>query len=221
MTRLLPVKCLFVLAGGLAAVVTAAADDPSAAAQSAEPGFEAIFNGKNLAGWEGNTDLWKVRDGMIVGDSPGIRRNEFLATKREYSDFELRLEFKLHGGRGNSGIQFRTRRVPDSTEVEGYQADIGEDYWGCLYDEHRRRKVLAQADAKLADVLKKDDWNEYVIRAQGDHIVLKINGVTTVDYHEPDAKIARKGIIAVQVHSGPPLRVDFRNLRIRELDKGE
>ena len=82
MTRLLPVKCLFVLAGGLAAVVTAAADDPSAAAQSAEPGFEAIFNGKNLAGWEGNTDLWKVRDGMIVGDSPGIRRNEFMAPER-------------------------------------------------------------------------------------------------------------------------------------------
>ncbi len=195
------------------------ADDQPATAGTVEPGFQSIFNGKDLTGWEGNLELWKVRDGMIVGDSPGIRQNEFLATKKRYGDFELRLEFKLHDGAGNSGVQFRTRRVPDSSEVEGYQADIGENYWGCLYDEHRRRKVLAQAAPELKDVLKKDDWNEYVIRAQGNHILLKINGVTTVDYHEEDPQIARSGIIAIQVHSGPPLRVDFRKLRIRELKK--
>ncbi len=209
---------LMVLAAGSAAC-DATADEKPAAKKRSDAGFQPIFNGKDLSGWEGNKELWQVRDGMIVGDSQGIRHNEFLATTKKYGDFELRLEFKLHGGKGNSGIQFRTRRVPNSTAAEGYQADIGEKYWGCLYDEHRRRKVLAPASAKLKTVLKKDDWNEYIIRAEGDHVVLKINGVTTVDYREPDDDIARTGIIALQVHSGPAMRVDFRKLRIRELNK--
>ena len=157
---------------------------------------------------------------MIVGDSAGIPKNQFLATKKQYENFELRLEFRLHGGKGNSGIQFRSKRVPESHEVEGYQADIGENYWGCLYDEHRRRKVLVQAPPKLGKVLNKEGWNRYMIRAQGNHIVMKINGITTVDYTEQQADIPRRGIIAVQVHSGPPLRIDFRKLRIREL-KGD
>ena len=182
-----------------------------------EPGFVPLFNGKDLADWEGDLKLWKVEDGMIVGDSPGIKQNEFLATRREYGDFELQLEFRLKDGVGNSGIQFRTKRVPDSSEVEGYQADIGEKYWGCLYDEHRRRKVLAGPDEKFEATLKKGDWNRYVIRAEGDHVTLKMNDVVTVDYREPDAAIPRTGIIAVQVHSGGPLRVEFRNLRIKEL----
>lgn len=191
-------------------------------ATSAEPiadetGFRPLFNGKDLSGWEGDTTLWSVDNGAIVGNSPGIKRNEFLATKDEYGDFELRLEFRLREGSGNTGIQFRSRRVPDSTAVEGYQADIGEMYWGCLYDEHRRRKVLVPASDELAKVLKMKDWNSYHIRAEGEHVQLKINGVTTVDYREPDASIARKGIIALQIHSGEAMRVDFRNVRIKPL----
>jgi hypothetical protein len=193
-----------------------AADRLNAAA--GDDGFVPIFNGTNLDGWEGDLKLWKVEDGKIVGDSAGIKQNEFLATKQTFGDFELRLEFKLKGGVGNSGIQFRSKRVPDSNEVEGYQADIGEKYWGCLYDEHRRRKVLVQAPDKLDEVVKKDDWNTYVIRAEKDHVVLKINDFTTVDYHEPDSKIPQSGIIAVQVHSGGPLRVEFKNLRIKQLN---
>ena len=127
------------------------------------------------------------------------------------------MEFKLHKGVGNTGIQFRSKRDPNSSEVSGYQADVGEKYWGCLYDEHRRNKVLVQAPPELEKTLKKDDWNTYVIRAEGDHITLKVNDVTTVDYKEPDDKIARSGMIAVQVHSGGPLKVEFRNLRIKEL----
>ena len=184
-----------------------------------EEGFTPIFNGKDLAGWEGDLKLWKVVDGNLVGDSPGIKQNEFLATTKTYGDFELRLEFKLHKGSGNSGIQFRSKRDPKSSEVSGYQADIGEGYWGCLYDEHRRNKVLVHADAKLKDALKPDDWNSYVIRAEGDHVTLKINEVTTVDYRELDEKIAREGMIAVQVHSGGPLKIEFRNVRIKELKK--
>jgi hypothetical protein len=184
---------------------------------AAEPEFTPLFNGKDLAGWDGDLKLWKVVDDTIVGDSPGIKQNQFLKTKRHYEDFELRLDFRLKDGVGNSGVQFRSKAVENSTEVSGYQADLGEKYWGCLYDESRRNKILAQADAKLEGVLKKDGWNEYVIRAEGNHITLAINGVTTVDYREEQADIPRTGFIALQVHSGPPLRVEFRNIRIREL----
>jgi hypothetical protein len=190
---------------------------PGFAAVADEPGFQPLFNGKNLAGWQGDLQLWKVEDGMIVGDSPGIKHNQFLKTDRSFQDFELRLEFRLKDGVGNSGVQFRSKAVENSTEVSGYQADIGEKFWGCLYDESRRNKVLAQADPKLNDVLKKDGWNEYVIRAEGNHIALAINGVTTVDYLEEDKDIPRSGFIALQVHSGPPLRIEFRNIRLKEL----
>jgi len=196
---------------------TAAVSAQDAAVVKTEAGFVPLFNGRDFDGWEGNLTLWKVENGAIVGDSPGIKQNEFLATKKSYGDFELRMEFKLHGGKGNSGVQFRSEREPNSSAVIGYQADMGEQYWGCLYDEHRRRKVLVQAPPELAKVLKPDDWNTYVIRAEGDRVTLSINGLQTVDYREPDEKIARRGIIAVQVHSGPPLRVEFRNLRIKEL----
>jgi len=186
---------------------------------AAEPEFTSLFNGRDLAEWDGDFTLWKVVDGVIVGDSPGIKHNQFLKTMRSYEDFELRLEFRLKDGVGNSGVQFRSKAVENSTEVSGYQADLGENYWGCLYDESRRNKTLAQADKKLNDVLKKDGWNDYVIRAEGNRITLKINGVTTVDYREEQPDIPRTGFIALQVHSGSPLRIEFRNIRIRELKK--
>jgi hypothetical protein len=192
------------------------ADDATAQSKT-EDGFVPLFNGKDLTGWEGDKSLWKAEDGMIVGDSKGIKHNEFLATTKAFGDFELRLEFRLRDGKGNTGVQFRSKRVPNNTEVSGYQADLGEKYWGCLYDESRRNKVLVQAPEGLAKVLKPDAWNSYVIRAEGDHITLAINGFKTVDYRETEAGIARNGIIAVQVHSGPALRVEFRNLRIKEL----
>jgi hypothetical protein len=190
-------------------------DDDSAPQQKAVG--VPLFNGTDLSGWEGDTELWRVRDGMIVGESPGISRNEFLATTRSFEDFELTLEFRMHGGRGNSGVQFRSRRVPDSRAMVGYQADLGERFWGCLYDEHRRRKVLAAAPAALDEVLDKHGWNTYAIRAKGGRVTLSINGLTTVDYTEEDESIATDGVIALQIHSGPAMRIDFRNLQIREL----
>lgn len=218
-SRLVRMAILILLAGSVLDRATqlqeSRADDPQNGAE--ETGFTPLFDGKSLAGWEGDTDLWKVEDGMIVGDSPGIKRNEFLATEKGYSDFELRLEFRLHKGSGNSGVQFRSKRVEGQSEVSGYQADIGEKYWGCLYDESRRNKVLVQAPDELDKVLRKEDWNSYVIRAKGNEITLAINGLTTVNYTEKDESIAREGIIALQVHSGGPLRVEFRKLRIKEL----
>ncbi|MAT13746.1 MAG: hypothetical protein CMJ46_00565 [Planctomyces sp.] len=183
-----------------------------------EEGFTPLFNGSDLTGWEGDTTLWKVEAGAIVGDSPGIRKNNFLATTKRYGDFELRLQFRLRDGEGNSGIQFRSERIPDDHEMIGYQADIGEMYWGCLYDESRRRKILAQAPPELAQAIDRSDWIDYTIRAEGDRITLKMNDLTTVDYAEPDADIARTGLIALQVHSGGPLKVEFRRIRIRLLD---
>src|SRR5262249_8063427 len=119
---------------------------PADPAQTEKDGFTPLFDGKTLDGWEGNLDYWKVKESMIVGDSPGIRRNEFLCTKQQFGDFELRVTFRILGDETkNSGIQFRSKRVPDDTEVSGYQADIGQEYWGCLYDESRRKKVLVQA----------------------------------------------------------------------------
>ena len=118
-------------------------------------------------------------------------------------------------GQGNSGIQFRSK--PVDHHVSGYQADLGENYWGCLYDEARRNKVLVSATPELSKVLEKGGWNTYVIRAVGDHVTLKINGVTTVDYHEPDPKIARDGILSLQIHSGPPMEIRFKDIRIKPL----
>lgn len=179
---------------------------------------ESLFNGKNLDGWEVDTPgLWQVRDGMIVGKSAGMKYNDFLRTKKLYGDFELRLKFRLIDGAGNSGIQFRSKPVPDSHEVSGYQADIGQQYWGCLYDESRRKKVLVQATRESLAKLDKTGWNDYVIRAQGNHITLEVNGVRTVDYHEAEPGIEMTGFIALQVHSGPPMEVQFKDLELRRL----
>ena len=125
--------------------------------------------------------------------SPGtldnkIARNEFLCTTRTYGDFELRLKVKLLGGdNANAGIQFRTKRIPNHHEVTGYQADMGVGWWGALYDESRRNKVLTGPDqAKMKGVVKAGEWNDYVIRAEGKRIQLWINGFQTVDYTEED-----------------------------------
>ncbi|MBI1358382.1 MAG: DUF1080 domain-containing protein [Acidobacteria bacterium] len=185
---------------------------------AAEEGFEPLFDGASLAGWDGDESIWRVEDGCIVGRSPGIRKNVFLATAQRYQDFVLRLEVRLLRDIGNSGVQFRSERDPNSTEMIGYQADIGPGWWGNLYDESRRRKNLAEADPKLIEqVVRKDDWNDYEVRAEGGSIRLTLNGRTTVEYKEPDAAMARSGRIAVQVHAGPPLEVRFRNVRLRKL----
>ena len=186
--------------------------------QPARPGDgAAIFNGKDLSGWEGDTSLWRVEEGAIVGRSPGIQRNEFLATTREFGDFELRLSFQLEGGSGNTGIQFRSKRIPG--HVSGYQADIGQQYWGCLYDEARRNRVLVQAPPALDRVLRKEGWNDYVIRAEGERIQLWLNGLQTVEYRETDPAIDRSGILALQIHSGGPMVVRFKELRLRNLSR--
>ena len=170
-----------------------------------EEGFASIFDGKTMKGWEGNLDMFRVEDGAIVaGTLKGrIPRNEFLCTEKEYENFELRLQFKLIGEKPNAGIQIRSRRIPNHNEVCGYQADLGPGWWGCVYDESRRRKVLAgPTPDKRNEPVRANDWNDYRIRCEGKRIQLWINDVQTVDYTEDDPNIEQKGIIGLQVHSG-------------------
>jgi hypothetical protein len=183
-----------------------------------------LFDGKSFAGWEGNLKHFRIEDGAIVGGTleEKIPRNEFLCTEKEYGDFELQLKFKVLGKGANAGVQLRSQRIPNHHEVKGYQADLGDGWWGSLYDEARRNKILAKADAKLVDkVLKRDDWNDYRIRCEGKHIQLWINGQKTVDYVEEDDAIPRKGIIGVQIHGGPPSEAWYKDVTIKELPKPE
>jgi hypothetical protein len=181
-----------------------------------------LFDGKSFKGWNGNLQIFRIENGAIVGGSlkDKIARNEFLCTDKEYSDFVLRAKFKLLGDpkSANAGIQFRTKRIPNDHEVIGYQADMGQNYWGALYDESRRKKVLAQPKLdELKKVLKLNDWNDYEIRAEGKRIRLRINGLQTVDYTEADDSIAQTGCICVQIHSGPPSEAWYKDITIETI----
>ena len=188
-----------------------------------------LFDGESFAGWEGNQELFRVEDGAVVAGNLAdeIPRNEFLCTTGEYGDFELRLQARTSREDANGGIQFRSRRTPDSAEVVGYQADMGllggdppQNIWGALYDEARRRELLAVPDQdELAKVFRPGDWNDYVIRAEGPRIQIWINGYQTVDYTETDPDIELTGIIGLQVHRGPPAEIRYRNLEIEPLIK--
>jgi hypothetical protein len=182
-----------------------------------------IFDGRSFKGWEGDTQkTWRIEDGAIVGGSltRTVPRNEFLATTRRYTNFVLRLRIKLTGTEGfvNSGIQIRSERIPNHHEMVGYQADAGEGWWGAIYDESRRNKVLAKPDDEVVrKAVKPGDWNDYEIRADGRRITLKINGVQTVDYTEPDPEIPQHGLVAVQVHGGGKAEVAFKDITLEEL----
>jgi hypothetical protein len=187
---------------------------------AAEP--KPLFDGKTLTGWEGDDKTWRVEDGAIVGGSLDtiVPRNEFLCTTKTYGDFELKLKFKLLGDKdkANGGVQFRTKRIPKHHEVIGYQADIGKGYWGALYDESRRNKVLAGPKAEdVEKLIKADDWNDYTIRAQGPWIQLWLNGTKTVNYIEKDEKIEATGIIGLQVHGGAKTKVLYKDIALEEL----
>jgi hypothetical protein len=183
-----------------------------------------LFDGKTFAGWEGNLNHFRIEDGAIVGGTlkERIPRNEFLCTRRDYADFVLSLKFKLLGEGANAGIQFRSRRIPNHHEVIGYQADMGQEYYGALYDESRRRKILAKPDPnELNKVLRRGEWNEYVIRAEGRRIRLSINGQQTVDYTEPDEKIEQTGCICLQIHGGPPSEAWYKDIVLTPITRSK
>ncbi|WP_437194356.1 3-keto-disaccharide hydrolase [Planctomicrobium sp. SH527] len=201
----------------------------------ANDGFVEIFNGKDLTNWDGNPELWSVKDGVITGVSDGsIKANQFLVwTGGKVSDFTLVADFRLEGN-NNSGIQYRSQRRPDVGDwvVRGYQADIHANapYTGMLYEEggrgimaERGQKVLYKADGNK-EVTKLDvpvtpielaEWHELKIVCQGDHITHYIDGVKTIEIiDQQSAARSLEGVLALQLHAGPPMKTQFRNIKL-------
>ena len=180
-------------------------------------GFVSLFNGRDLGKWQGNPEVWKVENGVIVGSTDGItpiKGNTFLIYKgSQYQDFELRLDIKLRNH--NSGIQFRSEELPNFV-VKGLQADAAQgNWWGSIYDEKGTRGVIVNGyKGKGEKVLKADDWNQYTVYCKGGDVRLTLNGTVTA---ELTGETPKSGIIALQVHAGPAMRVEFRNIRIKKL----
>jgi hypothetical protein len=199
------------------------AQESSTEIETTQKAWYDLFDGKSWRGWEEDRkEFWRIENDALVAGSLDKRfpRNEFLCTIDDFGDFELQLQYRIEGTEGfvNGGVQFRSQRIADHHEMTGYQADLGAGYDGSLYDESRRNKFLAQADPQvLQQALKKDDWNQYRIRAQGDRIQLWLNEVQTVDYRETDPSIPRTGRIAVQIHGDGVTKVQFRHLQLRKL----
>lgn len=184
----------------------------------------ALFDGQTFAGWEGDTtNTWRIEDGTIVGGSltETVPHNNFLCTKEAYGDFILRLKFKLEGTEGfiNAGVQFWSQRLSDPAyEMIGYQADLGDSYYGALYDESRRKRILAAPDSLVVkNIVKENEWNDYEIRAEGRRIQLFLNGEPTVDYTETDPNIPQEGIFGLQIHGDGKARVAYKDLELTKL----
>lgn len=184
-----------------------------------------LFDGKTFNGWEGDTiNTWRIEDGAVAGGSltDTVPHNDFLVTTENYDDFVLKLKFKLEGNEGliNAGVQFRSQRLDEPAyEMIGYQADMGDNYWGALYDESRRRKVLAAPDSTLMkSIVNFGGWNDYEIRAKGRHIELFLNGKQTVDYTEPDDSVPQNGRIGLQIHGGGKALVSYKDIVIEKIE---
>jgi len=216
---------------------------PIGAQAGGEGQFKSIFNGKDLTGWEGDPELWSVVDSAITGitteESP-LPYNKFLIwTDGTLRNFELRLKLRLFGN-SNSGIQYRSHRLPEAGEyvVGGYQTDIHPraDYNGMLYEE-KGRGIVAQHGQKVIIDAKGDkwqvgeskppvevelaEWNEYSILAEGNRLIHRINGHTAVeiiDHQIPERSL--EGILAFQVHRGPAMRVQIKDIQLKVLPDG-
>ena len=184
----------------------------------------ALFNGKDLEGWQQINGLakYEAKEGMIVGTSVPNSPNSFLCTKKNYGDFELQFEVKCDKEL-NSGVQIRSESKPDyqNGRVHGYQVEIAvEGFSGGIYDEARRGKFL-NADTPtpaVNDLLKENAWNQYRVVCQGNHIQTWVNGVQVTDLKDD---MTASGFIGLQVHGvgnrTDPLRVQWRNLRLKTL----
>ncbi|MEZ6095432.1 MAG: DUF1080 domain-containing protein [Pirellulaceae bacterium] len=219
--------------------LSAFAQDPANGIETQDADWAELFDGESLNGWSGMDELWSVEDGAITGsttDDTKLKKNSFLIWDGEVSDFELQLKFRIVGG--NSGIQFRSKDLGEH-HVSGYQADIDSNkrYTGILYEEQGRgilvergQKVLidavgnksAQGETcdleEFAKGVDEGEWCDYVIRAEGNHITQSINGFQTVDLIDEQAeKAAKSGILALQIHVGPAMKVQFKDIRLQKL----
>ena len=175
-----------------------------------------FFNGKDLANWDGDTDVWSVENGEIVGKTEtGLKQNNFLKSQLVLSDFRLICEVKLTPNQANSGIQFRSEPFGEF-EMKGCQADIGQGWWGKLYEESGRALLSSKPGDQF---VKKEDWNVYEIVAVGGKIRTAINGNLCTDLDDP--QVAMRGITGLQVHSGGPTEVRFRKFQLEVNPKFE
>lgn len=211
--------CLWLCAGATAQT-TGVGDNHLSVAEK-EAGFRLLFNGADLDGWRGDDRYWEVRDGMLVGRHDGsLERNTFLIYRdEEFSNFVLRATCLLQSG--NSGIQYRSE-AQEEFRVIGYQADMSapanpgaRTWWGCLYGEGLGLGVIADGwPGKAETVLRPQDWNEYEVVARGDRLIQRLNGLTTADVRND---LRKSGVIALQLHTGGPMQVFFKNVRIKAL----
>jgi hypothetical protein len=176
--------------------------------------FKPLTNGKDLTGWVAPNDqsLFILEHGEVVGRTKEgqLKKNEFLVSGREYTDFVLKAKVLIKGG--NSGIQFRSKRAEDGA-VAGPQVDIADQYWGVLYDERGPRGIIERYDEmKIKSIAKIGDWNDLEIAVKGQHLVVHLNGAKILDREDP--LFPKSGIIALQVHAGPPMEVRFKDLMI-------
>ena len=244
------IEALAAAASALPAADDKASANASTASARAEAGFQSLFDGKSLDNWDGNPRFWSVRDGAITGqttkENPTQGNTVLVYKGGDVSDFELRFEYRIQGG--NSGVQYRSKVLdPKTWRVGGYQGDFeaGKTFSGILYDEagvaggrgimanrgesvtygadHKDKKVekLPMTSAQLQEAIKPEDWNEYTIIAQGNHLIHKINGNTTAECVDQSDKALKNGVLALQLHAGPPMTVQFRNIRIKKLDGGK
>ena len=208
------------LFGGLAC------KEPTTQSEEESPSPESIslFDAQTFDGWEGDKTFFRLEEKAIVAGSmeTEIPTNKFLCTEENFGDFELSLQVKFPTDNNNGGIQIRSKRIPDHHEVIGYQVDVGyaggKPVWASIYDESRRNKFLVEAPSeRIADLLKKDDFNRYVIRAEGPRIQVWFNGEKVVDYVEEDPEIPQSGVICVQIHSGPPSEAWYKDITLKKL----
>ncbi len=168
-----------------------------------------FFNGKDLSNWNGNPAVWRVENGEIVGSTKtGLKQNDFLKSDFVLDDFRLVFKVKLTPNNENSGVQFRSEPF-EGHEMRGPQADIGAGWWGKLYEENGRSLLWDKpGDAHV----KVNDWNTYEILAVGGKIRTAINGQLCVDLDDP--KVSRRGVVGLQVHSGGPMEVRFKDFEL-------
>jgi hypothetical protein len=214
--------------------------DWSAPGRCADPSNQALFNGKNLQGWDGDPRYWSVAEGVITGQTT-LRnlplRNTFLIWRGgTLRDFELRLKFRIQSG--NSGVQYRSRDL-GGWVVAGYQAEIENTPGkvGLLYEEKGRKflahpgqiaEITSTGQKRVLGRIAQDsdafaryaarDWNEYFIRAQGPRVEHRLNGVKTLEFTDHQAQDRRlEGLFALQIHAGPPMRVEFKDIYLKNL----
>ncbi len=210
----------------------------SGVASSQESGFEIMFNGKDLSGWQGFEKFWTVDDGAIIGqttkENPTAGNTFLIWEGGDVGDFDFRCKVRFSGN--NSGVQYRSKIANQEAFVlHGNQADLHprQDYFGMLYGEGirgivatRGQQVEVSADGKKKVVgeieigkdLDGEQWNNLRIVAVGNRLIHQVNGVTTVDITDNDPKSNPSGVIGLQLHAGSPMKVEFRNLLLKRLD---